>query len=106
MIKHSVLLKIQNMMDIKGDLLQWLIICFIKKTSGGAVKNENISSQELAEKLHKLIIRKFEKRKVYSIYSLVVNIWGADLTDMKLISKFNKGICFLLCVIDIFSKNA
>ena len=23
---------------------------------------------------------------------------------MQLISKFNKGLCFLLCVIDIFSK--
>ena len=33
------------------------------------------------------------------------NIWGADLADMQLITKFNKGICFfLLCVIDSFSK--
>ena len=29
---------------------------------------------------------------------------GADLDDMQLISKFNKGFRFLLCVIDIFSK--
>ena len=34
------------------------------------------------------------------------NIWGADLANMQLISKFNIGICFLLCVIDIFSKYA
>ena len=34
------------------------------------------------------------------------NIWGADLADMQLIRKFNKGISFLLCVIDIFSKFA
>ena len=34
------------------------------------------------------------------------NIWGADLADMQLISKFNKGVRFLLCVIDIFSKYA
>ena len=34
------------------------------------------------------------------------NIWGADLTDMQLITKFNKGIRFLLCIIDIFSKYA
>ena len=34
------------------------------------------------------------------------NIWGADLADMQLISKFNKGFRFLLCVIDIFSKYA
>ena len=31
---------------------------------------------------------------------------GADLAGMKLISKFNKGFRFLLCVIDIFSKYA
>ena len=36
---------------------------------------------------------------------LGVLIWGADLPDMQLISKFNKGARFLLCVIDIFSKN-
>ena len=32
------------------------------------------------------------------------SFWGADLADMQLISKFNKGFRFLLCVIDIFSK--
>ena len=61
-----------------------------------------MSNQQLAEKLSKLIVRKFEKRKVYS--SFIDNMWGADLSDMQLISKFNKWICFLLCVIDIFSK--
>ena len=34
------------------------------------------------------------------------NIWGPDLAAMQLISRFNKGIRFLLCVIDIFSKYA
>ena len=34
------------------------------------------------------------------------NIWGADLADMQLLSKFNKGFRFLLCIIDIFSKYA
>ena len=33
-------------------------------------------------------------------------IWGADLADMQLLSKYNKGIRFYLCVIDIFSKYA
>ena len=32
------------------------------------------------------------------------NIWGADLADMQLISKFNEEFRFSLCVIDIFSK--
>ena len=58
------------------------------KTSGGAVKNENISNQKLAEELHKAIIRKSEKRKVCS--SFIYNIWGADLADMQLISKLKK----------------
>ena len=30
----------------------------------------------------------------------------ADLADMQLISQFNKGFRFLLCIIDIFSKYA
>ena len=34
------------------------------------------------------------------------NTWGADLPDMQLLSKFNKGFRFLLCVIDVFSKYA
>ena len=77
---------------------------FEKKTSGRKVKYENISNKELAEELHQAIIRKFEKRKVLSPF--VDNIWGADLADMQLLSKFNKGIRFLLCVIDIYSKYA
>ena len=63
-----------------------------------------MSKKELAEKLHKPIIKKFEKRKVQSPF--IENIWGADLADMQLISKFDKGISFLLCVVDIFSKYA
>ena len=92
------------MMDIKEVLLQWFIHVLIKKTSGGTVKIENICNKELAEELHKLIIRNFKKRKVLS--SFIDNIWAADLADVQLINKFNKGICFLLCVIDIFSKYA
>ena len=61
-----------------------------------------MSNQALARKLHKLIIRKFGKRKVYS--SLRENIWGADLANMQLVSKLDKGFQFLLYIIDIFSK--
>ena len=77
---------------------------FDKKTSGGAIKNENMSNKEFAEELHKPIIRKFKKIKLHS--SFIDNICGADLNDMQLISKFNKGFLFLLCVVDIFSKYA
>ena len=61
-------------------------------------------NEQLANELHKPIIRKFEKRKVYSTFK--DNIWGVHLADMELLSKYNKGIRFLLCVIDIFSKYA
>ena len=57
---------------------------FDKKTSGGTVKNENISNKELAEELQKPIIRKFEKRKVYSHF--IDYNWGADISDMQLIN--------------------
>ena len=79
---------------------------FDKKTSGGDVKtsSEIMSSQELAEELHKPIIRKFVKRKVHS--SFIDNISAAHLVNMQLISKFNRVIPFLLCVTDIFSKYA
>ena len=38
------------------------------------------SSSILADELHKLIIKKFNKRKVYSQFK--DNIWGGDLADM------------------------
>ena len=66
-----------------------------------ANNEENI---QLADEFHKPIIRKFKKRKVYS--SSRDYIWGVDLADMQLLSKYNKGYKFLLCLIDIYSKYA
>ena len=77
---------------------------FDKKTSGNGIKNGNISNKQLAKELQKPVIRKFNKRKVHSPF--IDNIWGADLADMQLISKFNKGFRFLFWVIDIYSKYA
>ena len=75
---------------------------FDKKSIGSGTKS--MSNQQLADELHKPIVIKFKRHKVYSFFK--GNIWGADLADMQLISKCNKGIRFLLCVIDIFSKYA
>ena len=79
-----------------------------KKSVGSGAKRVNTKitpqNEQLAEERHKPIIRKFKKRKVYSAFK--DNIWGVDLADMQLLSKYNKGIRFLLCVIDIFSKYA
>ena len=76
---------------------------FDKKSAGSGVANNEIKQNlQLAKELHKPIIRNFKKRTVYSGFK--DNIWGADLADMQLINKFNKGFRFSLCVFDIFSK--
>ena len=75
---------------------------FDKKSSGGSIINE--ANYQLANELHKPIIRKFKKRKVYS--SFRDNIWGVDLADMQSLSRYNKRIKYLLCAIDLFSKYA
>ena len=54
--------------------------------------------------MHKPIIRNFKRRTVYSGFK--DNIWGVDLADMQSLSKYNKGIKYLLCAIDLFSKYA
>ena len=103
---HLTLLKIQNMMDINVDLLQFFnkkpALHTDKSDSGGAVKNEIMPNQQLAEELHKSISRKLEKRRVH--LSFIDNISGIDLADMQLISKFSKGFRFSLCVIDILAN--
>ena len=75
---------------------------FDTETSGGAINNEVMSNKELVEELHKPIVKRFKKRKVCSPF--MDNILGADLANMQLLRKFHKGIPFLFCVIDIFSK--
>ena len=81
---------------------------FDSKVSGSGAKRINTKitpqNEQLAEELHKPITRKFKKRRVYSTFK--DNIWGVDFAGMQLLSKYNKGITFLLCVIDIFSKYA
>ena len=64
-----------------------------KSVSGRGVNIELKHNEQLAGELHR-----FSRFKD--------NIWGADLADMQLISKFDKGLRFLLCVIDIFNKYA
>ena len=68
------------MMNIKVNLFQWFINFFEKNSSGGTIKNENISSKQLAEELHKPIIRKLDVRKVYS--SFIDNVLGGNLSDV------------------------
>ena len=59
-------------------------------------------SQQLADELHKPITRNFQKRSVVS--NVIDEIWAADLVEMQKFSKWNKGMKYLLMVIDVFSK--
>ena len=83
-----------------------------KSTGSGFKKLKNTaepsalarSSSLLADEHDKPIIRKFNKTKVYSQFK--DNIWGVDLADMQSLSRKNKGIKYLLCAIDLYSKYA
>ena len=78
-----------------------MVYKFFDKTSkGSGITNE--FNYQLANELDKPIIKKFKKRKVYS--SFKDNIWGVDLADMQSLSRYNKGLKYLLCAIDLFSK--
>ena len=91
-------------MVIKEGWLLWFTNFLIKSPQVGVIIRMQIMSILWARELHKPIIRNVKKRPVYSRFK--DNIWGADLADTKLISKFNEGFRFLFCVNDFFSKYA
>ena len=80
-----------------------MVYKFFDKMSIGSGMAEP-SSLKLADELHKPVIKKFNKTKVYSQFK--DKIWGVDLADTRSLSKKNKGIKYLLCAIDLFSKYA
>ena len=77
---------------------------FDKKSTGSGINTAKSGSSILADQLQKPVIKKFNKRKLYSQFK--DNIWGVDLVDMQSLSRKNKGIKYLLCAIDLYSKYA
>ena len=75
-----------------------------KHTAEPSALERTGNNKILAEELRKPVIKKCNKRKVYSQFSN--NIWGVDLVDMQSLSKKNKRIKYLLCAIDLFIKYA
>ena len=71
-----------------------------KKTGSGMSVNEQI-----AEELHKQVIKKLKRRKVYGRFK-DYNIWAAYLVEMESLPSKNKNVKYLLCMIDVFSKYA
>ena len=72
---------------------------FDKKIESGINVNE-----QLDEELHKPVIKKFKRRKVYVIFK--DNVWAAGVVEMQSLSSNNKNIKYSLCVIDVFTKYA
>ena len=94
--------------DYQRGLASMVYKLFDKKSMGtGFKKLKNTTksnSSILTDELHKPITKKINKRKVYSQFK--DNIWGVDLAEMPSLSRKNKGIKYLLCVIDLYSKYA
>ena len=60
-------------------------------------------NEKLVEELHKPVIEKFKRRKVYARFK--ENIWATDLAEMGSFCSKNKIVKYLLCVIDVFNKS-
>ena len=80
------------------------LVSMVYKFFNERTKGSGLNNEILAEELHTPIIKNFKRRKVYSTFK--DNIWSVDFADMHLISKYNKGFRYILCVIDLFSRYA
>ena len=74
----------------------------VKKAGDKKAKNLKWTD-ELAEELHKPVVKKFRKQKVY--VNEIDEIWAADLVDLQVFSNYNDGVKYLLAIVDIFSKH-
>ena len=85
------------MIGIKEDLFLWFISFLVKSPHVVVLMNNQLKNctNQLFETLKKTVHSGFK-----------YNIWCADLTNVQLISRFNKGFKFLWCVINVFSKYA
>ena len=95
-ILRNIAFKIASDQKYDGEQrgLSSIVYKFFDKKSQGSRLADNKENMQLADELHKSIIRKFKKRKVCS--SFKDNIWGVDLAYMQLLSEFNKGFRFSL----------
>ena len=63
-----------------------MVYDFLDKKTGSEIS----VNEELAEELHKQVIKNFKKRKVYARFK--DNIWAADLAEMESLSSKNKNV--------------
>ena len=77
---------------------------FQKHTKQAQSRVKDFLSSIDAYTLHKPVRRKFPRRFTYA--SQIDELWQAALADMSLLQSQNRGVRFLLTVIDVFSKFA
>ena len=80
---------------------------FDKKSGLGAIatsKAEACVNKELAQELYRPVIKKFKRRRLFAWFK--DNIWAADLPKMGSLPSSNRGVKYLLCLIDVFTKYA
>ena len=80
---------------------------FDKKIGSGAIATSKAGvsvNEQLSEELHKPVIEKFKRTKVYT--RLKDNIWSADLPETVSLSFKNRNVKKLLCLTDFFTKHA
>ena len=96
------------MLNIKGVLFQWFLKFLIKYPLGLQINLLSVVALKMRLFQIKNYLKNYRNQlsETLTKESILDNVWGADLADMQLISKFNKGIRFLLCVTIIFSKYA
>ena len=86
--KSDVVLKnkaLKIAMDPRVNGYQRGLASMVYKFFDERTEGSGINKKQLAEELHKPIIKNVKRRKVY--LSFKDNIWGVDLADISLISK-------------------
>ena len=101
MLKDLSTMKSNTKRELIDKKLVQLIIGS-KTKLGLGVDKKIIWSDELADELHKPVRHRFPKRRV--MVKGIDDTWAIDLVDMTPFGPYNKGVKFLLAVIDIFSK--
>ena len=91
------------MVDINVDFPQCFINILIKKTSGSCIKMRIRQASYQQKNYTNQLLETLRKKGTLTFYRQYL---GADLDDMQSVSKSNKEIHFLLCVIDTYSKYA
>ena len=76
-----------------------MVYNFFDKKTGSRVQMS--ANGQVAEELHKPVIKKFKKRKIYVRYK--DNIWAADLAEIRSLSSKIENV---KCVINVFTKYA